>query len=126
MGDEVGTWTFVCRLSELRVGDARGIEGEDRGQDQVFVVRADSGLYAYVNSCPHWPMSSLPWRKDKYLDAAKRFIVCHGHGARFNISDGLCVTGPCVGKRLTALPVKLAGDRICVLLPQAAFDHSGS
>lgn len=126
MGDEAGTWTFVCRLSELQVGGARGVGAEDKGQDQVFVVRVDSGLYAYANSCPHWPMSSLPWRKDEYLDVTGRFIVCHGHGARFNISDGLCVAGPCVGMRLTALPLRLEGDRICVQLPRALLEGPGS
>lgn len=126
MGDDAGTWTFVCRLSDLQVGGARGVEGEDKGQDQAFVVRADGGLYAYVNSCPHWPMSPLPWRKDEYLDAARRFIVCHGHGARFNIGDGLCVAGPCVGMRLTALPLRLEEDRICVLLQRALLERPSS
>lgn len=126
MEEDAGTWTLVCQLSDLEVGRSRGFDLAGKGQDQVFVVRVDSGLHAYVNSCPHWPTSPLPWRKDEYLDAAKSAVVCHGHGARFRISDGLCVAGPCVGARLTALPVKLHSGRICILVPGSLLKRPDS
>lgn len=117
MESDAGTWAVVCHLTDLEIGRARGFDLAGTGRDQVFVVRVDSRLHAYVNSCPHWPTSPLPWKKDEYLDATRSVVVCHGHGARFRIRDGLCVAGPCVGAQLTALPVKLDSDRICIWVP---------
>lgn len=31
-------------------------------------------------------------------------IICYAHGAQFLPQNGLCVYGPCIGERLTAVP----------------------
>lgn len=53
----------------------------------------------------------MPWRKHGYLDAAAEHIVCHGHGARFTLEDGLCVLGPCQGQALEAVRLRVEEDR---------------
>lgn len=93
-------WVRLCATSDLAEGCARGFGPAEGGRDTVFVVRRH-GLHAYRNSCPHWPQTSLPWRKDAYLDAQGTRIVCSAHGAQFEIETGLCLTGPCIGESLT-------------------------
>ena len=34
-------------------------------------------------------------------------ILCTGHGAEFEVATGKCLTGPCQGQSLTALPVRV-------------------
>ncbi|KAF1021574.1 MAG: hypothetical protein GAK30_01793 [Paracidovorax wautersii] len=101
-----GPWVPLCRLDQLPVpGQARGFDLDGLGRDQVFVVCKAGGVHAYLNACPHWPMATLPWRKDAYLDTTGNYIMCHGHGARFSIEGGECVSGPCVGQHLTAVVI---------------------
>lgn len=109
--DDTPAWVRLCTLDELPQAGARGFDLRGRGTDDLFVVRRGDLLRAYRNSCPHWPGASMPWRKDGYLDGAAEHIVCHGHGARFTLEDGLCVMGPCRGQMLEAVPLRIEEDR---------------
>ena len=97
----------VCNKSDLSECSARGFISGKYGTDEIFIVRQGCSLYAYLNSCPHVSGTSLAWRKDSYLDSSARAIVCSAHGARFEISSGLCVVGPCKGQYLTRIPLHL-------------------
>jgi nitrite reductase/ring-hydroxylating ferredoxin subunit len=81
-----------------------------QGRDSAFLVRKGGQIYAYQNNCPHVENASLPWRKDEYLNKGRTHIVCSGHGAEFEIEDGYCVLGPCIGKSLKAIKVDVAED----------------
>ena len=96
----------LCHLSELPDGGSRGFDPCASGRDTLFVVRRGQALHAYVNACPHHG-TPMAWRKDAYLNAAGDRIVCAAHGAQFEIGSGLCTLGPCLGDRLTALPLAL-------------------
>lgn len=104
-------WIRLCELSELPQTGARGFDLQGRGTDDFFIVRRGDLLRAYRNSCPHWPGASMPWRKHAYLDGKAVHIVCHGHGARFTLEDGLCVLGPCQGRALEAIPLRIEEER---------------
>jgi nitrite reductase/ring-hydroxylating ferredoxin subunit len=108
---EGGEWIALCALDQIPEPGARGIRRGADGVDALFVVRAMGVLRAYRNDCPHWPGSPMAWRQDGYLDAAAEQIVCHAHGARFDIADGHCVAGPCPGKALTAVPLRVDAAR---------------
>ena len=97
----------LCRMDALPDGGARGFDPLGRGRDTVFVVRKGRALHAYLDLCPHYGDTRLPWRKDAYLDAAGEAIVCAAHGARFDIATGRCVLGPCLGQSLRAVPLEL-------------------
>jgi len=90
----------LCHRSELAEGSARGFDPNSHGRDMLFVVRR-GGFHAYRNACPHWEGTSLPWRKDAYLNADASRIECSAHGAQFDIASGACLQGPCVGQSLT-------------------------
>jgi nitrite reductase/ring-hydroxylating ferredoxin subunit len=100
----------LCRLDALPDGSARGFDPLGRGRDTVFVVRQGRALHAYLDLCPHYGDTRLPWRKDAYLDAAGEAIVCSAHGARFDITTGRCLLGPCLGQSLTAVPLAVNED----------------
>jgi nitrite reductase/ring-hydroxylating ferredoxin subunit len=96
----------LCRLDDLVDGDSRGFDPQGVGHDTVFVVRRGSDVHVYHDSCPHQG-SQMAWRRHAYLNAARDRIVCHAHGAQFEIDTGVCVLGPCLGQGLAAVPHRI-------------------
>ena len=96
----------LCTLDELADPASKGFEMDTGdGVVSLFVVRRDSEVRGYINSCPHTGVP-LEWVPDQFLDADGSFIECATHGALFTIEEGKCVSGPCAGDRLR--PVRLA------------------
>jgi nitrite reductase/ring-hydroxylating ferredoxin subunit len=84
---------------------------------RLLIVRQGMEIYAYLNSCPHTGVN-LEWLPDQFLDSSAQYIQCAMHGAMFRIEDGLCVSGPCAGDALTAIPAYLQdGEIVCELPP---------
>lgn len=97
----------LCRVDEVPEGGAKGLSlTEADGPGEIFLVRVHGRVYGYVNSCPHigTPLEFLP---DRFLTRDGRQILCSTHGARFEIATGRCVAGPCRGRFLRAVPVKV-------------------
>lgn len=96
----------------LRCGD-RVVEG--------FVVHHGAGLAAWVNRCAHLgtPLDLWP---NEFLSADGEALVCATHGALYHPLSGRCLAGPCAGRGLTALPVRVEGDRVVVECPEAPAD----
>jgi nitrite reductase/ring-hydroxylating ferredoxin subunit len=101
------TTTLLCRLDALPDGESRGFDPAGAGRDTVIVVRQGQRLHGWRNACPHVAGAPMAWRKHAYLNAERSRIVCHAHGAQFEIDTGLCTLGPCVGERLSAVPLTL-------------------
>ena len=93
------------RVSDIEDGEAMGFTLAD-GRD-IFVVRQGDAVYGYLNSCPHQG-SPLDWTPGKFISDDTGQILCATHGALFEIADGACVSGPCMGEHLA--PVNLAVD----------------
>lgn len=100
-------------------GTARGFAPEADAPRKVIVVRSRGTFVGWLDNCPHYLGGTpMAWRKDAYLDGSGEYLSCHAHGALFEIDSGECVTGPCMGQALTAVPlavdrsgmVRLAGD----------------
>lgn len=109
--------TFLCRLEEI--ADPGGKEftfGEIPPLFEIFVVRRGAHAHGYFNSCPH-AGSPLNWTPGNFLDPTRTLIQCATHGAQFNIDDGVCVSGPCPGARLTAVPVTVKDGKILIAGP---------
>jgi nitrite reductase/ring-hydroxylating ferredoxin subunit len=83
-----------------------------------FVVNHDGHFRAYVNCCPHvgTPLDLWP---NEFFSEDGRALICSTHGAVFEPISGRCTAGPCVGDRLTPLPVALEGETLVVGLPPA-------
>lgn len=99
----------LCHLDDLPEGGSRGFDPAGTGQDTLLVVRQGDRVFGYADACPHHG-TPMAWRKDAYLDAAGRHIVCAAHGALFEIPTGRCVLGPCLGQSLAPVPLTLHAD----------------
>lgn len=110
-----GDWRTLCRLEELAEGEARGFDAPPGGFTGLFAIRRGARVLVYVNSCPHVgvPLELVPHR---FLDRKGERIVCAAHGARFRIEDGECISGPCIGDVLEAVPVRIEDGEVRVPL----------
>lgn len=91
--------SLLCRLEQLVDGESRGFDPDGFGHDTVFAVRRGDRVWVYRDVCPH-EGTPLPWRRHAYLNAARDRIVCHAHGAQFEIESGRCTLGLCVDQSL--------------------------
>lgn len=102
----------LCRLDDIEDAGAKGFSLETGdGRREIFVVRAGGQVHGYVNSCPHraTPLDFLP---DRFLTRDRRELLCSTHGARFDIASGLCVAGPCRGRRLQKITIGVSNGLI--------------
>ncbi|MDH5326202.1 MAG: Rieske 2Fe-2S domain-containing protein [Gammaproteobacteria bacterium] len=84
----------------------------------LFIIKRAQRFFAYLNRCPHTGVS-LNWQPDQFLDYENEFIQCAMHGALFQVEDGLCIRGPCVGRSLT--PVTLTEKDNALYVDPAAL-----
>lgn len=77
----------------------------------LVVVRDGEEVRAYENSCPHLRMP-LEILADHFLDETRENLVCRTHGARFAIRDGTCISGPCQGAWLRAVPIRVVDGEV--------------
>ena len=105
---------FLCRLNDLEELQAIELTIEER---KLFAIRQDNNVYAYWNSCPHMGIP-LNWMPEKFLDLDGVFLQCSSHGALFQISNGECVGGPCVGDHLAPVTLKQDGDQYFIAANQ--------
>ena len=103
----------LCRLEDIPDGEARGFAAPPGSFMGLFAVRRGARVWVYVNSCPHigLPLEPLP---NRFLDTRKAHIVCAVHGARFRIEDGVCISGPCIGEMLEAVPCRVEEGMLVV------------
>jgi nitrite reductase/ring-hydroxylating ferredoxin subunit len=104
---EVDLARVICPLHELADPGAKGFTlGSGDWPLRGFVVRQGDCVRAYVNYCPHAGFP-LNWTPDGFLAPEAPLILCAMHGALFDIETGFCVSGPCAGRQLRALPVSV-------------------
>ena len=81
-------------------------------EEGILLKLRDGRFRAYKNECRHLPMKLDDREPRELWDRAGRYIVCSSHGARYQPSDGLCVSGPCEGSHLKALPVEVRDGEV--------------
>ncbi len=112
--------TALCRVDDIAVDGAKVFTfGAGKDLFEMFILRRDDGLFAYVNDCPH-ARSPLDWRPGEFLTRDKTLLLCTMHGARFTIEDGVCVLGPCLGNGLTKVPIEVKEGVIAIAKPAEA------
>ena len=98
---------MICLLVDIPDPGAYGFSLPGaRFPDEWFLVRCGDSVHAYHNVCPH-AGNFLNWKADAFLTRDKALIMCSAHGALFDPTSGVCVAGPCLGKALGALLVKV-------------------
>lgn len=112
MDQDYFTKVVLCALEEIAEPGSREFSwGDGRWPLEFFVVRKDSQVFGFVNRCPH-AGHALNWLPDRFLTREKDLIQCNSHGARFRVSDGLCVSGPCPGARLEPVTLRVEEGQI--------------
>lgn len=112
MAVELDLARVLCRLDELGATGCREFRlGGGEWPLKGFLVRAGAEVHAYVNRCAHLalPLNLLP---DRFLTYDGSMILCTAHGAIFEKATGYCVAGPCAGKSLDPVPVRIVADYV--------------
>jgi nitrite reductase/ring-hydroxylating ferredoxin subunit len=81
-----------------------------------FVLNFDGRYHAYLNRCPHVGTPLDLWPNEFFTEDG-RALICSTHGAIYEPATGLCTAGPCVGDRLTSLPLTVEGATLVVSCP---------
>jgi nitrite reductase/ring-hydroxylating ferredoxin subunit len=93
--------TRLCVPSEVQVlAEQRGAACYIAPSGERYLVMYAAGAYTiFMNRCPH---RQLPLDRGGHVffTTDRQWLVCANHGAKFDPQTGVCVSGPCVGKRL--------------------------
>jgi nitrite reductase/ring-hydroxylating ferredoxin subunit len=96
---------LLCRIDELGdPGTKNVVLGEGEDELDIIIVQTNGARHAYINCCPHQfiPLETFP---NHFLTENKKYFLCSGHGARFELATGACYSGPCLGKGLDRLAI---------------------
>jgi len=103
---------FLCLTTDLDNTRAKSLTIEINGQQvDIFLARNKRGIYAYLDVCPH-AGTPLEWQADRFFEETGTYLMCATHGAHFQVHDGRCVAGPCLGDALTPLPIRVKDEKI--------------
>src|SRR5450759_2505415 len=107
---------LICKSAALPEGGkaVRFDLPHGHGSTPCFTVRFDGKVFAYVNRCPHRG-TELDWDPGEVFDETGLYLICATHGAMFDPQTGLCISGPCQGARLHALPIEEHGGAVTIL-----------
>ena len=103
----------LCKVHDIPDGGAIeiGVVSErDAVRDSLMLTRHGDAVRAYRNICPH-AGRRLDWAPGQFL-IEDDHVICTAHGAMFRLASGECVSGPCRGTDLTAVPIEISGDEI--------------
>lgn len=105
---------IIATVDEIADPGSKGISIDRESTNlELFVVKKDSKIVVYENSCPH-TSGPLDWTPDQFLDIDNEHIMCANHGAHFEIDTGLCIYGPCKAESLKAIPFTIRDNNIYV------------
>jgi nitrite reductase/ring-hydroxylating ferredoxin subunit len=114
--------TFLCTLEGLAdPGTKNVVLGQAPDELDIVIVQERGVRHAYINSCPHEhiPLETFP---NHFLSDDKKHLLCSGHGARFVLATGECVSGPCLGKSLTRLAIEKRDGALYLVDPRSPED----
>jgi nitrite reductase/ring-hydroxylating ferredoxin subunit len=108
---------ILCRLSEIAEPGSKGpfIVELDTEEIEIFLVRTDGNVRAFVNVCPHRYLP-LNWKNDSFLTLDKTRILCVVHAALFDTDSGDCLTMH-APEGLTPVEIAIDGDDIRLVGP---------
>lgn len=104
--------TALCRVDEIEEPGAKGfVFGGGTERFEMFLVRSEGAVRAYVNECPH-ALTPLDIWPDRFLTQDETRIICATHAALFRIEDGFCTSGPCAGKSLERIAIEVVNGTV--------------
>jgi nitrite reductase/ring-hydroxylating ferredoxin subunit len=107
--------TEIAQLAEIPDGGLAEREARVDGEEESLILhRAGDAVQAWLNVCPH-AGRRLDWAPGEFLRTKGGELVCAVHGATFELGEGRCVAGPCVGAHLRAVPVAVCDGEVRLL-----------
>ena len=102
---------FLCKASDVTETGREYLVSGNGGAYYVMLFRLGDQVRAYQNVCPH-RFLSLSWAPDRFMIGEDGLLVCPHHGAAFELEQGECLQGPCVGDRLFPVEIRITDDEI--------------
>lgn len=102
-----GQWHRVAALADIPDDAAKPVRA---GGVQIALCRYQGEIYAFEDVCTH-EYASL---SQGCIEGDE--IECPLHGARFEITNGRCITPPAT-RDLRTFPVRIEGDDVYVAVP---------
>lgn len=103
----------LCEVAQIEDGGTLAFPAAEGGFLGLFALRQGDRVQVFINSCPHIGVA-LDWMPNRFLSTDGRHIVCAMHGARFRLSDGMCVEGPCLGDMLESVMIHIEDGTLYV------------
>jgi nitrite reductase/ring-hydroxylating ferredoxin subunit len=104
----------LCRLQDVPDGGVIGADPRCQPGLPLILRRQGDRVQAWLNICPHdgRRMNSAPGLF--HVDGG--LLRCAVRGAQFALArDGLCISGPCRGRSLVAVPVQVRGGLVTMV-----------
>ena len=102
----------LCAVKDIPDGGSEGFYTDTSdGRNLYMVLRRGDEVFVYKNVCPHTGMP-LDFQPGRFLTADGALIQCSTHGAKFLIETGVCISGPCMGDRLTSVSTEIRSGEI--------------
>jgi nitrite reductase/ring-hydroxylating ferredoxin subunit len=108
VSNDVGTWSWVARLSELVEGEPLAVK---IGNTRIGLYLVDNQVHALWDICSH----EFAYLTDGLVEGDK--VECPLHQAQFSIRTGKALSPPAEAD-IPVYPVKVDGDDIYVHLRQ--------
>jgi nitrite reductase/ring-hydroxylating ferredoxin subunit len=105
----------IATASDISDGGFVKFKYEKNGLTQEgFIIRFNGSFYAYKNECVHAPIT-IDHNGSGVFTEDKKMIMCAEHYALYDPVSGICISGPCVHKRLMSLPIQISDGKIYLI-----------
>lgn len=78
--------------------------------EEIILVKQAEQVHAYRNSCPHIGVGLDYGDGSCLIDGDT--LICAMHGALFEADTGYCIDGPCSGKSLERIPIRIEDGKV--------------
>lgn len=103
---------MICNIDDIKDNGASVYKLNNSNIDyEIIIVRKNFKIHGFKNLCPH---ANLPLNLNslEVLSRDKKHLICKNHAALFDIDSGVCVSGPCIGKGLELVNLKIKDEKI--------------
>jgi len=107
--------TTLCTLEDIADGSAKEFSCSVGDEIyNIFLQRKGDDVFAFNNACPHTG-APLNMEQGQFMEKSGTYLMCHTHGALFQLDDGLCVAGPCNGEFLEPFNIIVKDENVIVV-----------
>ena len=106
--------TRLCGAQDVPDGQGKEIVfGDGKEAFRVVVLFVKNRWFAFHNCCPHFSIP-LNYDPDRFHIFDEDLLMCAHHTAIYRLADGECIDGPCLGARLTPIPIERTVDAVFI------------